>query len=941
MPTEGQPTPAAEGDSENRNLIVLPRALRAVSLRDAAVASLLGCGLSGLVLHGAYDPQTGARSIAEWLLGHPGLVLVRNLHYWSAQLFVVSAAVLLWRQLGPAVVPPVGRMLRLGLISSVPVIAFLIATGFLLRGDADARGFQPLFASLITELPFAGPFLAAHLFGAETIQPALLHAHVLAAALVVGLTFAAWWRRPHPTVATAGLVAAGVLVVALVLSPGLNDGLDRRSSGPWLFAGVQEFLRWIPQTLLAVTLGFAALWLGWALPRFPSRFAGKVRRGLLGGATVYLVLIGVGLLFPPTDPRTPRWPDGRGDWRLASIVPPPPSTPGAPAAQVPVVLGRPEGCLVCHSNHTGLGGAHRPEAIGCASCHLGNTTTLDLDRAHAAMVRVPGNLADAPHTCGTAGCHADILPRVERSIMATFSGVIDVNRRIFGEAVDPAAPPPHVRDLQHSAADSHLRQLCVSCHLGQEKETFGPIVQESRGGGCNACHLVYSPAAAQALERYEARPLGARQAAPAVHPSLTVNPDNGHCFGCHSRSGRISTSYEGWHELREAPPATELKNDSATAPRFRLLDDGRYFTRMTPDVHQTRGMDCIDCHTSSEVMGGGKIVRRKSEQLQVRCEDCHSRTLAAQPAAAVDAESHKLLGLRQWQLAPGQNLGRTRDGGTLVNVVVKPDGTGHLRRKRTGATAELRPPSAECNASSGHSRLSCGSCHTAWAPRCASCHTSYDPVSAGFDHLAQAETRGTWIEKSGAFEVAPPTLGIRLDAADPTRPQGIVDTFVPGMILEIDRNRIASAPPDPVFRRLYAHMAPHTTSREARSCQSCHNDPVALGYGRGELRYEISGTVGRWHFAPTHAALPQDGLPADAWIGFLQTRAGLVSTRDDVRPFTVEEQRRILRVGACLTCHVSDSAVMRQAVSGFEALLARRHASCVLPEWSALPAARP
>ncbi len=56
--------------------------------------------------------------------------------------------------------------------------------------------------------------------------------------------------------------------------------------------------------------------------------------------------------------------------------------------------------------------------------------------------------------------------------MATFAGVVATNRRVFGE--DPAqgarpGQPPHARDLGHSAADSHLRQLCVSCHLGQPK----------------------------------------------------------------------------------------------------------------------------------------------------------------------------------------------------------------------------------------------------------------------------------------------------------------------------------------------------------------------------------------------------------------------------------------------------------------------------------------
>jgi hypothetical protein len=104
-----------------------------------------------------------------------------------------------------------------------------------------------------------------------------------------------------------------------------------------------------------------------------------------------------------------------------------------------------------------------------------------------------------------------------------------------------------------------------------------------------------------------------------------------------------------------------------------------------------------------------------------------------------------------------------------------------------------------------------------------------------------------------------------------------VDTFVPGMIMTLDRNLKAGAPPDPVFRRLFAPTAAHTTQRAARACTSCHNDPVALGYGQGTLRFEVRCCAGAMQ--PGRAAsaagtsrparaLPQDGLPADAWTGF-------------------------------------------------------------------------
>jgi hypothetical protein len=59
----------------------------------------------------------------------------------------------------------------------------------------------------------------------------------------------------------------------------------------------------------------------------------------------------------------------------------------------------------------------------------------------------------------------------------------------------------------------------------------------------------------------------------------------------------------------------------------------------------------------------------------------------------------------------------------------------------------------------------------------------------------------------------------------------------------------------------------------------------------------------------------------------------MVATRDDVRPFSIEEQRRILTVAACLTCHGAKSAVMRDSVRDFKALLARRSSRCVVPVW--------
>ena len=593
---------------------------------------------------------------------------------------------------------------------------------------------------------------------------------------------------------------------------------------------------------------------------------------------------------------------------------------------------------MCHAGIEGLDASHRPEQIGCASCHGGDINTRDAQQAHVGLIRVPGNLADAPRTCGQASCHPSVIPRIAPSIMTTMAGVIAVDRRVFDDAPQwrqaaPSSSPPHVAALDSSAADTHLRQLCASCHLGQQKTEWGPITESSRGGGCNACHLSYDSTAARQLAAYVSTTPASRTGIPRRHPSLTIAVDNGRCVGCHSRSARISTNYEGWNELRDAPSDSALAADRRRArPEYRRLDDGRYFSRITPDVHQARGMDCIDCHIPGEVMGEGKTVARARDQSQILCTDCHAPRLASIPGDHADAETQSLLKLRAWNLAAGERLAVTASGAVLSNVVIGADHLARLRHKRSGTWAPLRAPAAVCRQGSGHARLTCNTCHTAWAPRCATCHTRFDPATEGFDHVAQQDVRGAWMESSGPFEATPPTLGVRVDPRDRTHPHGVVDTFIPGMIITLDRNRVAGNAPDRVFSALYARTFSHTIRREARSCTSCHSDPVALGFGRGTLRFDVRGGEGRWHFTPADSLLA-DGRPADAWTGFLKTRLGVTSTRDDVRPFLAAEQRRILTVGACLTCHEGTSTVMQRAITDFDATIARRTRRCLLPQW--------
>jgi len=249
--------------------------------------------------------------------------------------------------------------------------------------------------------------------------------------------------------------------------------------------------------------------------------------------------------------------------------------------------------------------------------------------------------------------------------------------------------------------------------------------------------------------------------------------------------------------------------------------------------------------------------------------------------------------------------------------------------KNGGELFYMKEPSDECTRNEAHSDLSCSSCHSSWAPSCIGCHNSYDKNEPGYDMVRNKEKQGSWVEYIGQYDAKLPALGKRLSANGKE-----IIPVVPGMVLTIDMASYSKKLHDSlIFQRLFAPSAPHTTSAKGRSCMSCHNSSVALGYGEGKLNYKILDGKGKWIFEPLYENSIYDNLPLDAWTGFMQNRSGNVSTRTDVFPFSVEEQKKILTVGACLTCHGEKSDVMKRSLNNFSDLLNKRSAHCILPNW--------
>lgn len=583
------------------------------------------------------------------------------------------------------------------------------------------------------------------------------------------------------------------------------------------------------------------------------------------------------------------------------------------------------GCVECHDEMTWFEESHSPEIVGCNACHLGNPNTTIKSLAHTGMILIPGNLSDAAKTCGVVGCHPGIPERVNTSLMNTMSGVISVNRFAFDELGKPEGHY-NVKDLTQSNADNHNRNLCASCHLGNEKTKWGPIDELSRGGGCNACHLNYNNETVKQLNSYVNSKFKSQNSKkeklsgsvfPKVHPQLNLKITNKHCFGCHSRSGRISTNYEGWFET--------LKNweEVNGNKEFRLLMDSRVFQKNKDDVHHKAGMECIDCHVSMEIMGDVNNYQHMEEATKVKCIDCHSKETNSISYDKLDFESKKIIDLRNLKKENGEYLVTEKNNIPLINTFVNRRNEKYLLTNSSNKKLSLNQPKPICIEGKSHQRLSCNTCHTEWVSHCVGCHTEYDPNLEGYDLLDNKDITGSWNETPSDFYIDYPVLGIRKEKSG----KEVIETFIPGMVLSIDKFK---NPQKKIFKRLFAPTFSHTINKSGRSCKSCHNNPLALGYGKGKLEYSKNG---KWIFTPHFENHTEDKLPKDAWIGFLKTRDETSTTRTITRPFTIEEQKRILLVGACLTCHDENSSVMKSSLIELEDVLSKVTDNCVLPPY--------
>ena len=524
---------------------------------------------------------------------------------------------------------------------------------------------------------------------------------------------------------------------------------------------------------------------------------------------------------------------------------------------------KPDQCMQCHGGMSSMDHAHPIEVFGCAKCHGGNRYATDKTHAHRGMVRNPARLEHAVIFCSE--CHSDILKRVNRSMMQTENGILNVLKYQWGEANDLNGTRG-VQDVRRernmtSVAEDHFAKACAACHVNQDEAVFDNPAT-ARGGGCSDCHRLTKNAGEH-------------------HATYTTRIPNANCLKCHNRSNRIGLSYEGIFESEGY--GTPYKNGKLG----NRLMDGRSYYRLPSDVHhRDANMSCIDCHTEKGVMGDGKVHHHMEEAEDVKCRDCHQPKLAKP-----DTLAQTLIGLNEKVPEPTRIAYTAKMHAPLYHVQ-EINGSLLLHRKKDGKPFALpRMSDRPYHSSAIHQRLDCSACHASWAPSCYGCHEVHFDNGRQYDWIKKKFTKGQWQEYRSFLRFESPSLGIGYN--------GKVMPFAPGC--QVIGTMFKDKKVETFHAMAMAGWDPHTTQKQSRTCVDCHFNPASLGLGRGNLDYRDSNITFAPFFDSNRSGMPF-GYPIDAFVS-PEGKQFQSTSRKDARSFNRTELHRIVDAYRCILCH--------------------------------------
>ncbi len=556
-------------------------------------------------------------------------------------------------------------------------------------------------------------------------------------------------------------------------------------------------------------------------------------------------------------------------------------------------------CLTCHQGIERISDGPVHSALTCTGCHRGDGRVTTMEAAHKGMFANPSDLRVVDQTCGA--CHPAEVKNVKTSLHATMAGMISGTRYAWGaqdrqakyatydiENPDskgkgtatslkqlPRYDPSKPEGPDNNPGDDYLRNQCLRCHLWSDGHTRDG---DWRASGCAACHIVYSDTGT--YEGTDKAIPKDQKDRPRFHRITSKIPES-QCIRCHNRGGRTGVSYIGTMEA--GPYGTPWTKEGGKQSQLH----GQNYDHLTADVHYTKGMTCIDCHTKRDLHGDGNMYTKREYAVEVECTDCHGTMERG----------------TSFKTSRGNPLTNLHEKDGKVILTGKMDGTEHVVPQIKDAKYSAEGHAAMVAIPAHMERLECYACHAKWAPQCYGCHAKQDIGKPSSDWLntkpaadiSTSSKRGnlektafSWAESRSYLRWETPVLGINTE--------GKVSPFIPGcQVIFTQMDGKKNIVNNKVFKTVdgtlgigHAPIQPHTITKASRSCADCHNSRKALGLGTGIYDPRANG------------------LPIDTELEQFVNEAGRQiqqTAHEGARPFTKEEMQRISRAGTCIACH--------------------------------------
>lgn len=492
--------------------------------------------------------------------------------------------------------------------------------------------------------------------------------------------------------------------------------------------------------------------------------------------------------------------------------------------------------------------------------------------------------------------------------------------------MEPQAFPNEMKELPATPTAQEIEadpSLSAYTYLRQKNTQL-------KGTGCASCHIPYAnngyyEGSDRAIDKNVSGHLLVHSIQSSRDTKVKVNdvvysgiPVQA-CVTCHSSGNSIALSYQGlmkkgYHSSNDSKDPQEAKS----------------YMHMQEDIHFKKGMLCQDCHTSNDMHGDGFLGGASAAVVEIECQDCHGTTtkypwelsLGFSDEFNTTQATGDERGVRQTvaQYLKKGSVSEPRDGylltarGNPLTNVVK-DGDTIMMHLASGKDIKLMPlkklkemdklsPKAllAMDSISSHTeKMECYTCHTVWAPQNYGNHIEIDYSKNTSKYLADAIVTTTsdfvrWEEPSlaqnGEGRISPTIPGkqarITVISKDGKK---LLDEHIyrisnlegtPGT----GRNSIDTTP-----------IHPHTVSKEARDCESCHTTSKALGLGIGGFEYKKDlniSNVADIKYYDYSRFIDENGTQ-------LQT-VGLHWKLS--APLNKQQRDKLDRSGVCFSCHL-------------------------------------